>query len=71
MFVVPTVRPVTTPIVVTTVPTAVLLLLHVPPELVLASVVVRPVHTVAEPIIAGGSGATVTTTVRLQPVANE
>ncbi len=50
--------PVTTPVVLTTVATAVLLLLHVPPVVVFVSVVVAPSHTENEPPIAAGSGFT-------------
>ena len=67
----PAATPVTTPVALPTVATVIALLLQVPPALVFASAVVRPVHTVAVPVMAGGGGATVTTTVRLQPVANE
>ena len=51
--------------------TAVLLLLHVPPEGELTKVVVSPVQMVALPLIAVGSGFTVTICVRLQPPAKE
>jgi hypothetical protein len=43
------------------------ILLHVPPARVLFHKVVRPVHTVADPVIAGGKGLTVTVVVEKQP----
>jgi hypothetical protein len=52
IIVVPDVIPVTTPPVLT-VPTAVLVLLHVPPLTVLLSVVVDPAVTVLVPVVAG------------------
>jgi len=48
----PAERPVNTP-PVEIVPTAMLLLLHVPPEAELANVVVEPTHTVNVPVIGG------------------
>jgi hypothetical protein len=60
--------PLTTPVPATTVATAVLLLLHVPPGLVLLSVVVCPTQVVSEPVIAFGGGFTVTVVIRVQPV---
>ena len=65
MVVVPAAIHVTTP-PEETVPTAVLVLLHVPPPVPLAvSVVVAPTHTVAVPLMVPGvaSGLTVTTCV--------
>ena len=65
MVVVPAEIPVTTPLE-ETVPTAVLVLVHVPPPVPLAvSVVVAPTHTVAVPLIVPGvaNGFTVTTCV--------
>jgi hypothetical protein len=53
---VPADTPVTTPEVLLTVAIAVAPLLHVPPDMELASVVVSPIHTLAEPVIAEGSG---------------
>ena len=70
MFVVPTVRPVTTPVVVTTVPTAVLLLLHTPPAGLHDNSVVVPVHTVVVPVIDPIVPLTVTTLVAEQPAAD-
>jgi hypothetical protein len=69
MVVVPEEIPVTTP-PVETVPTAVLVLVHVPPAVPLAlSVVVVPTQTVAVPLMVPGvaSGLTVTTCVAKQP----
>ena len=62
--------PVTTPVVLTTVAWAVLLLLHVLVPLGLLNVVVRPTHTDPTPVIAAGSGLTVTGVVTKQPVGN-
>ena len=64
MLVVPAVRPLTTPLVLT-VPTAVLLLLHVPPVVALASAVVLPTHTLEVPVI-GVTPFTVTVALTLQ-----
>ena len=50
--------------------TAVLLLVHAPPVLVLLSAVVRPAHTFIVPVIAAGNGLTVTAVVLIQPVAS-
>jgi hypothetical protein len=49
--------------------TELLLLLHVPPVDVFVSVVVIPKHTTGVPVIAAGSGLTVTSAVEIQPVA--
>ena len=57
--VVPAATPVTSPVSRPTVALATLLLLHVPPEAVLLSVVVEPVHTVELPEIADGDSETV------------
>ena len=67
IVVVPAVSPFTTPDA-STVPTAVVLLLHVPPAVALSRSVVLPVHTVAAPVMAAGSGLTVTTAVAAHPV---
>lgn len=61
--------PVTTPDVLT-VPSAVLLLLHVPPVVVSVSVVVRPVHTFIVPVSAAGCRFTLIGNIALQPLAN-
>lgn len=47
-----------------------LLLLHVPPVVVLLSVVAEPTHTAAVPVMAAGSALIVTVTVLAQPVPN-
>jgi hypothetical protein len=52
--------PVTTPVDEPTVPMAVALLLHTPPDVVQPSVVVLPTQTVAVPVIDAGNGLTVT-----------
>ena len=67
-MVVPAVTPYTEPVVEPTVPTAVLLLLHVPPAVPSVNVVVKPTHTVIVPVITPGNGFTVTTAVMIQPV---
>ncbi len=64
MLVVPAVSPLTTPLVLT-VPTAVLLLLHVPPAVAFASAVELPAHTLAVPVI-GVTAFTVTVALTLQ-----
>ena len=63
IVVVPALTPYTTPVVEPTVPTAVLLLLHVPvpPEAVKsANVIVKPLHTDVDPVIAPATGDTLT-----------
>jgi hypothetical protein len=52
------------------VPTAGVLLLHVPPPVVLLSVVVYPTHSTAEPVRAAGNVFTVTVAVVKHPVNN-
>jgi hypothetical protein len=59
MFVVPEAIPVTTPVVLT-VPTAVLLLDHVPPDVLCVKVAVLPTQTAEGPEIAAGALLTVT-----------
>ena len=49
-------------------PIAGLLLIHVPGVDLSVSVVVRPTHTLVVPVIASGSGSTVTTEAIKQPV---
>src|ERR1043165_3762053 len=56
------------PLVEPTVATPVLLLLHVPPELTSASVVLAPTHTVPDPVMVAGIGFTVTVWFTKQPV---
>jgi hypothetical protein len=61
------------PVMVPSVPavaTDVLLLLHVPPDVVLLSVMLAPVHTADGPVILAGSEFTVTTCVAKHPVGN-
>jgi hypothetical protein len=60
MTVVPAVNPVTTP-AEEMVPTAVLLLLHVPPEVAQINVVVDPLHKLNVPVIGAVQGALITT----------
>ena len=62
--------PVTNPVLVPIVATAVRLLLHVPPGVPSLKVVVSPAHIVVLPDIAAGKGLTVTVTVLKQPVGN-
>ena len=62
--------PVTTP-VVDIVATAVLLLVHAPPPVVLLKVMLCPRHTVDEPVIVTGKPLTVTADVTVQPDPNE
>ena len=62
MVAVPAVIPVTTPPVLT-VAMPVLLLLHTPPLVASASVVVPPVHTVVDPVIVPADGVPDTVTV--------
>jgi hypothetical protein len=59
MVLVPAATPVVTPVAATTVALGSVLLLHVPPAVADASVVVRPTHTAAVPVIAAGSAFTV------------
>lgn len=67
IVVVPTVRPVTTPVVASTDPMAGALLLQVPPAGVELRVVVAPRHAMLIPVMAVGVGVTVTTATELQP----
>lgn len=68
MFVVPTVRPETTPVEEPMVATAVLLLVHAPKAVASFNVVVPPIHPVFGPVIADGFGLTVNGAVATQPV---
>jgi hypothetical protein len=61
--------PVNAPVVLATVPTVVVLLLHVPPDGVAVSVVVIPEHSVGPPPIAPGRAFTVTVLVDEQPLS--
>ena len=51
--------------------TALLLLVHVPPPVTSISVVVKPIHTLAVPVMAPGMGFTVMVFVVLQPVGSK
>ncbi len=70
MLAVPTATPVTTPVVKPTLAMVVLLLLQVPPGVALESPPVPPTQTELAPIIADGSGFTVTIAVLVHPVAS-
>jgi hypothetical protein len=65
---VPLATVVTSPVVPSTVATAVLELLHEPPVVALDRLVVPPIHTLAVPVIAAGAVLTVTSAEALQPV---
>jgi len=65
---VPPDTPVTTPVPATTVAIAGVALLHVPPAVASANVLVKPMHTVVVPVITAGNGLTVTVAVLKQPV---
>ncbi len=67
IVVVPTVIPPTIPVPAPTVPTAGLLLLHVPPGSASVKVIVAPRQTTDKPLIAPGVGVIVTTATELQP----
>jgi hypothetical protein len=66
---VPAVTPVTTPAELT-VACAVLLLVHVPPDVISANAVVRPVQTLLAPVIPAGNALTVNGKVATQPVGS-
>ena len=68
IVVVPAVAPVTTPVPVPIVATAVLLLLHTPNGVVLARAVVALIHTLVVPVMDAGNGLTVTRDVMIHPV---
>ena len=68
MVTVPGDTPVTTPVAAPTVPIAVAVLVHVPPAVPSASVVVDPMHTPSDPVIFAGSGFTVTAALTKHPV---
>ena len=63
IVVVPALTPVTIPVPEPMVPTAVLLLDHVPPPVELVKAVIEPAHTDSVPLIAFGKAFTVTTRV--------
>jgi hypothetical protein len=54
-----------------TVAMAVLLVLHIPPPVASANVVVYPKHTSAVPVIAAGKESTTTVPVTVQPTPSE
>jgi len=66
----PAAPPVTVP-VAPTVAIPVTLLLHVPPLVASANVVVAPVHTAVPPVMINGDGLIVRIFVTVQPVPNE
>ena len=66
----PVATPVTTPVPGTTVASDPLLLVHEPPPVPLANVVVAPIHTFAAPVIDAGFGFIVRLAVTIQPVGN-
>ena len=66
---VPTVTPVTTPPPVM-VATAGVALLQIPPPVALLKVVVELIHTLVVPVMAAGSGLTVTVAVTAHPVGS-
>ncbi len=70
MGAVPAELPVITPVVSPTVAVELLLLLQVAPAVVVDKVVVAPIHTEAVPVMAPGSGLTVTVTAALQPLGD-
>lgn len=70
IVVLPADTPCTVPVVASILPTVGVLLLHVPPVVLLLSVVVAPWHTVNTPVIAAGTGFTVTTDVVTHPVGS-
>jgi hypothetical protein len=68
MVAVPPITPDTTPSI-STVATEALLLLHEPPVVAFANDVADPAQTLPVPVIAPGSGFTVTIAVVIQPLA--
>ena len=66
MVAVPTETPVTIPVIGCTLATPGVLLVHTPLGVALVYGVVVPMHTLAEPLIAAGSGFTVTVVVTKQ-----
>ena len=70
MFVIPKLTPVTTPLVLFTVATPGVLLVHIPPVVLLPSAVVMPTHTFRLPVAGDGSAFTLTVDIRIQPVAS-
>lgn len=70
MLAVPAFMPTTSPVAAPTDAMLGALLLHVPPGVLFASVMLRPLHTVLGPEFALSDAFTVTTAVRLQPVGS-
>lgn len=68
MVAVPRDTPHTLPVVMPTVATAGLLLVHKPPPVALVQGVQAPTHTLGEPVMALGNGLTVTVAVLKQPL---
>ena len=62
--------PVTTPVPGATLPSAGLLLVHVPPPVASVTVAVEPTHTLVAPPGMAGKELTVTITLVLQPEGN-
>lgn len=67
MLLVPAETAVSAPVTDAMVATLVVALLHVPPVVVLASVVVLPAQATSVPVIASGNGLMLTVVVRMQP----
>lgn len=67
---VPTATPVSTPVEEIIVATDVLPLIHVPPAVASLSVMAEPMHTPGPPVMAAGSGLTVTAVVMIQVVGS-
>jgi hypothetical protein len=68
---VPELTPLTIPLPDPMVATDVLLLLHVPPDVVLVNDIVLPAQTLPAPEIEPGEGITVIAVKAIQPVPNE
>ena len=71
MVVVPPVTPVTIPVPVPTVATVVVLLVHLPPGVPSASVVVCNAQMLVSPVIGNGLTFTVITVLVIHPAPNE
>ena len=71
MVAVPTETPDTIPVDEPTLAMVLSLLVHIPPEVALFSVVEEPIHTIDEPVMAVGTAFTVTVAIAAQPVGNE
>lgn len=68
MVAVPIELPVTSPVLLPTVATPTVPLVHVPPVVALLSVVIEPTHTVAVPVMAAGAPIIQTLYVAKQPL---